>query len=102
MYSYFYFLSSRDTATSFFFFFNDPPPPEISPLPLHAPLPIWSVRVMRPSTSPNLNMRRHLPSQGRTGPKIVKSPAVRMSLPFHREVGSGKCDRLSEIGRAHV
>src|SRR5256885_15342673 len=28
-------------ATSFFFFFNTPPPPEISPLPLHAPLPIY-------------------------------------------------------------
>src|SRR2546429_5992087 len=26
---------------SLFFFFNDPPPPEISPLPLHDPLPIW-------------------------------------------------------------
>src|SRR5256884_337569 len=25
----------------FFFFFNDPAPPEISPLPLHAALPIW-------------------------------------------------------------
>src|SRR2546430_15413977 len=24
-----------------FFFFNDPPPPEFSPLPLHAPFPIW-------------------------------------------------------------
>src|SRR5256885_5124199 len=27
-----------------FFFFNDPPPPEISPLPLHAALPIFSSR----------------------------------------------------------
>src|ERR1039457_3077310 len=25
----------------FFFFLNDPPPPEFSPLPHHAPLPIW-------------------------------------------------------------
>src|SRR5258706_12847742 len=25
----------------FFFFLNDPAPPEISPLPLHDPLPIW-------------------------------------------------------------
>src|SRR2546430_2487619 len=26
----------------FFFFFNNPAPPEISPFPLHAPLPIWA------------------------------------------------------------
>src|SRR5256885_6326014 len=31
----------------FFFFFNDPPPPEISPLPLHAPLPISPPRRRR-------------------------------------------------------
>src|SRR2546427_10268259 len=29
--------------TLFFFFFNDPPTPEISPLPLHDPLPIPSL-----------------------------------------------------------
>src|SRR2546429_2938940 len=28
----------------FFFFLNDPPPPEISPLPLHAALPIYLAR----------------------------------------------------------
>src|SRR5256884_3871184 len=27
----------------FFFFLNDPPPPEISPLPLHAALPIYGL-----------------------------------------------------------
>src|SRR5258707_15424526 len=32
----------------FFFFFNDPAPPEISPLPLHAPLPI-SAGKLRPA-----------------------------------------------------
>src|SRR2546421_12496137 len=31
----------------FFFFFNDPPTPEISPLSLHAPLPISIKRPMR-------------------------------------------------------
>src|SRR2546429_9687384 len=35
------------SRSSFFFFFNDPAPPEISPLPLHAPLPIsiWPSRL---------------------------------------------------------
>src|ERR1039458_858510 len=33
----------------FFFFFNDTAPPEISPLPLHAPLPIWWFPSRRPS-----------------------------------------------------
>src|SRR5256885_16745941 len=36
----------------FFFFFNDTAPPEISPLPLHAALPIsWPSRRKRPSFS---------------------------------------------------
>src|SRR5256885_10471970 len=30
------------TPILFFFFFNDTPPTEISPLPLHAPLPIYA------------------------------------------------------------
>src|ERR1039457_1293057 len=30
---------------SFFFFFNEAAPPEIYPLPLHAALPIWNLRV---------------------------------------------------------
>src|SRR2546430_15525527 len=29
-----------------FFFLNDPAPPEISPLPLHAALPIWRAGLM--------------------------------------------------------
>src|SRR2546430_6296606 len=32
---------SQPGYTCFFFFLNDPPTPEFSPLPLHAPLPIW-------------------------------------------------------------
>src|SRR3954462_5175612 len=32
-------LPAGAATRSFFFFFNDPGPPEISPLPLHAPLP---------------------------------------------------------------
>src|SRR2546429_2637321 len=35
-------MSRRPTIFSFFFFLNDPAPTEISPLPLHAPLPICS------------------------------------------------------------
>src|SRR5256884_9013247 len=37
-------ITSRITSSSFFFFLNDPAPPEISPLPLHAPLPIFFLR----------------------------------------------------------
>src|SRR2546421_642711 len=33
-------LMDRHTFRLFFFFLNDPAPPDISPLPLHAPLPI--------------------------------------------------------------
>src|SRR2546429_9755890 len=37
---YFFFIPKRSSTCFFFFFLNDPPPPEISPLPLHAALPI--------------------------------------------------------------
>src|SRR5256885_1056494 len=36
----FYYLMIHTRLDFFFFFFNDPAPPEISPLPLHDPLPI--------------------------------------------------------------
>src|SRR2546427_647324 len=36
----FFFCKIREYLSSLFFFFNDPAPTEISPFPLHAPLPI--------------------------------------------------------------
>src|SRR5256885_9665510 len=35
----------------FFFFFNDPPPPELSPLPLHDPLPIYPRHLLAPQSA---------------------------------------------------
>src|SRR2546427_5006971 len=41
------FFTARDLTCSFFFFLNDPAPPEISPLPLHAALPISPLQFRR-------------------------------------------------------
>src|SRR5258708_30461364 len=38
----FFLVLERHSTYFFFFFFNDAAPPKISPLPLHAPLPISS------------------------------------------------------------
>src|SRR2546430_16997906 len=42
----------------FFFFLNVPAPPEISPLPLHAPLPICSCCARRDRPKPRLRSSR--------------------------------------------
>src|SRR2546430_15738300 len=41
-------LTSWPPSISLFFFFNNPPPTEFSPLPLHAALPFWPGRALRP------------------------------------------------------
>src|SRR2546430_8303858 len=52
-----FFLQELPLSLSFFFFFfNDPPPTEISPLPLHDPLPILSSR-SQPATMCRLSTR---------------------------------------------
>src|SRR3989441_7293129 len=43
---------------SFFFFFNNPPPPEISPLPLHAALPICRPRFIGRHVLPASSVRK--------------------------------------------
>src|SRR5256885_15346393 len=37
-----FFIRKPQTVSCFFFFLMNPPPTEFSPLPLHAPLPIWN------------------------------------------------------------
>src|SRR2546430_8115848 len=80
----------------FFFFLNDPPTPEISPLPLHAPLPIsrsprtgrcpaWTCPPRRgPWTSPgpgrrggSTARRRRAPGPGSAREAAGRSPADR-------------------------
>src|SRR5260370_22980597 len=69
---------------SFFFFFNDTAPPEISPLPLHAALPIYlATAAARAATT--------------TLPIVFLSPAD--------PAGTGPAptiDRRGSIGRAHL
>src|SRR5256714_12449463 len=73
----------------FFFFFNDPAPPDISPLPLHAALPIPKPR---PSCAPPAiggPISPHMPS----GPTPPPPPATTTSparspagaTPVHRD-----------------
>src|SRR5258707_11057240 len=50
----------------FFFFLNNPPPPEISPFPLHAPLP--TPRPGRPPPGPPPNPPRPPPGPPPPGP----------------------------------
>src|SRR5256885_14223737 len=105
------FIVSRNPyqPTLLFFFFNDTPPTEISPLPLHAALPI-----LRP--------QRHPPGRPRPGhlPRPRPRPPPRPSGSRHdgdarrrrrREdplpLADGRrrperCSRRRQIGRAHV
>src|SRR5260370_1448062 len=48
-YTYYLFFPCPSPPLFFFFFFNDPAPPEISPFPLHDPLPIFPVGRRWPS-----------------------------------------------------
>src|SRR5256885_13795127 len=92
---------------SFFFFFKDAAPTEISPLPLHAALPIWCATIR------DLQRRASRPPHERTG--------LRVKL-LDRDVLHGRCNQRCnldtkrkyfspfkpgitsqvEIGRAHV
>src|SRR5256886_4112306 len=66
----------------FFFFFNDPAPPEISPLPLHDPLPISSrAEKWNRSNSPS-NASRQSALLQRIGPSRRSSAVGSNSPPF--------------------
>src|SRR3989454_11093385 len=91
------------TFLFFFFFLNDPAPPEISPLPLHAALPIGACprpnrRSGREWTTVRPTMPRHSNAPCR---RREKSPARdRSRWPCRRPCGGNR--RTEEIGRAHV
>src|SRR2546422_11588960 len=91
-----------------FFFLNDTPPPEISPLPLHAALPILEAGTPR--------RVRHLAGQARGRPETRRRPCGD-SFGTKPESDDGEQDRccqpggkrclshaqrVNQIGRAHV
>src|SRR2546425_11485780 len=72
-YFFFFFLNFTSTPyiylfslpSSFFFFLNDPAPTEISPLSLHAPLPIYQRSPhAAPADHPHQHLRRREPPGG--------------------------------------
>src|SRR3989449_11738625 len=71
------------TLISFFFFFNDPATPEISPFPLHAPLPISTPHKFRFRESADPRCRR----ARRTGlrqPVPLRPPQTRRAAATER------------------
>src|SRR5260370_1140671 len=95
------------SKTSFFFFLNDPAPPEISPLPLHDPLPISPT--MLPPPEPDRSPERGEIHQLDLGPVLDLRQAgktrTRRSRPTRLDHNPQRAARLidrTEIGRAHV
>src|SRR3989441_11632864 len=92
---------------SFFFFLNNPAPTEISPLPLHAPLPILLPRGQPRPAAPDAVMVIVAEVQ-RTAAPIVER-ADHFDRPGSRKVpyelrnafGGARCV-ARKIGRAHV
>src|SRR2546429_5919535 len=94
----------------FFFFFNDPATPEISPLPLHAPLPISSRRCgFRGSLS--CENKRLTPPAPRaknvaawffrlSGPAAAKPDPESRPLP-DRDSGSGGDRKSTRLNSSH-
>src|SRR3989440_388716 len=73
---YFFFLTITPLPPQHsFFFFNDPAPTEISPLPLHAALPIWRRR--RPAAKPCWPGCRRMPPSGCSAWQRRRLPARR-------------------------
>src|SRR5256885_4267332 len=88
-------FATMTTAAFFFFFFNDTPTPEISPLPLHAALPISlpasslgglrsrrAARASRPGRHPH-------ELRGRDGGGLHATPAARGIVIQRRAPGRG-------------
>src|SRR2546426_953018 len=103
-----YFTSSflaRPALLFFFFFLNNPAPPEISPLPLHDPLPIYPER-RQPRQGHHARRRQ----KRRPRPRGVVRPADRLGAqcPSERPQRLRRTERRpllvgrGEIGRAHV
>src|SRR3712207_7468378 len=67
-----------------FFFLNDTPPPEISPLPLHAALPIW---LPAPAALPR--------PPGSTPPASRRRPHCAPAAPRTRRAADRKSTRLN-------
>src|SRR2546426_10747150 len=77
---------------SFFFFFNDPPPTEISPLPLHTPLPIFYGKTsMKAATSPAQYHWPGPPHEGNgTAPPTLDDPSPPPQREAVLQILSGK------------
>src|SRR5256885_13420508 len=84
----------------FFFFFNDPAPPEISPLPLHAALPI-SPRGPAPPLGGSRRHRRRRPARPRPG-LPVGVPGRDPGTTAGRHGRPRRDAPAGQIGRAHV
>src|SRR2546429_7806148 len=95
----------QSSTVSFFFFFNDPAPPDISPLPLHDALPIFS-----PPFRPAVPPRRSFVTAG-PAPEVTEGSGTDRAAPPRGAPGR-RCPLaapdllprriLEKIGRAHV
>src|SRR5260370_1222490 len=91
----------------FFFFLNDRAPPEISPFPLHAPLPILVPPLRRcPPMMRNdqlVLVQEHVANRDRLIQQAARVPAHVQDQAIQRgRIQLLQCIRDLEIGRAHV
>src|SRR5260370_1233165 len=90
-----------------FFFLNEPAPPEISPFPLHAPLPILVPPLRRcPPMMRNdqlVLVQEHVANRDRLIQQAARVPAHVQDQAIQRgRIQLLQCIRDLEIGRAHV
>src|SRR5256885_8400472 len=99
-------LVLMQTPMSFFFFLKDPAPTEISPLPLHDALPIWTVSRRKlssrgaPVGRDASTMRRWVVgmSTPRASPGSLHPPAGQsVGAPSHPEVRGRSEEHTSEL-----
>src|SRR5256885_15536298 len=90
------FIRSGKAAPFFFFFLNDPPTTKISPLPLHAPLPIFRAAADRqplpaplfPAPQPARQAAAH-----RRVPGLPAPPARTAHAPVRPGAGPARADQ---------